>query len=364
MKNFFRISDWKDTHLILVFTGFFIWINYYQVNEFEFFLKTFTFLVISTLLMGCFGYYINDLFDIQKDKKVGKNNFAAIHKPIFRILIPFILLFLIYASWYILNKQQTILCLLISEVGLFLLYSLPKIRLKEIPILSVVIDSLYAYTLWGVFNLFLVANITVDEFEITQIIYLIWLFILGARGVLSHHIFDYQKDIKSKTRTSATRFGLNNIRAIKTVILFPIELILLIAFLFFINKYLILIFLLYVALTFFNSYINKTRTFRINLLSFVDKFYYVCLPNVALIFLIFVNPKFLFFAPFFILFFFGRVKDFVLDIYSWIFRVGSLVVNYSLYFTFLLVGKDLKKRVKTKNKYKQSSSEFKKVEPK
>lgn len=373
MKKIFRISEWKDTHLLLIYTCFFLWINYFERFNFELFILDFTFLVTITLLLGSFGYYINDVFDVKQDEKVNKKNFAAKHSKITRIIIPLTLIVFTFLSWHFLNKQQIILYVLLLEIGLFFIYSLPQIRFKEKPILSIVIDALYAYVIWGVINYLLVQSWRGGtDFKLVSpfILYILWLFFIGMRGILSHHVTDYQNDLRTKTKTFATYYGLDKTIILQKLIFAPIELLLFFVFLFIIYQPLAYIYFLYILLSLLyyrkeiiNDFYLKQELNLISIL--IDKFYYSWLPISSLILLSTINIQYLLFSIAFAILYIKQIKSFFTDLYKllyrWIFIAGSFIVNYSLYYSFLLVGIDLKKRAALKASKKKIAIDEKKI---
>lgn len=361
MKKIFRISEWKNTHLLLLLTGIVIWSSYYETT-FTAFAHIFFYLFFTALFLGSFAYYINDFFDIEKDTIAGKSNYAAKHTPFLRLIIIFSLVFLPLLIWYLLNQNTSVLFLIVIEISLLFIYSVSGIRIKERPILSVITDALYAYVIPGMVIICMYIN-SISLFNISHFIYLLWLFLIGIRGILSHHISDYYNDLRSATTTSATRYGINNIVMLQKFIVPPIELIVFIVFLFNIYKPILLVYILYLILTFlntnnrktiFNKYFLKPEVRLINLI--LDNFYYLWLPFLFLTLLSISNTQYLLVIPFFLVFFFERMKGFFSNVhsllYEWIYRVGSFIVNYSLYYSFLIVGIDLKKRAKLKAKEK------------
>lgn len=362
MKRVFRISEWKNAHLLILLTGLFIWSFYYQV-EFDRFIHNLLYLFITALLLGSFGYYLNDTFDIRKDALVRKTNFASEHPPLLRLMILFLLPFLSFWAWYWLCKHETVLYLLIIEVILLILYSIPGIRIKERPVLSVLTDSIYAYVVSGMVIVTLSIN-TINLFNYIHLIYLLWLFTVGMRGILSHHVLDYYNDIRSGTTTSATRYGLQTIIIVQKMIIPPVEFILFILFLFNSYKPLIIVYTVYLVLLFLNrnnykkirnEYYLKAEAHIIKMV--LDNFYYTWLPVTFITLLCISDIQYVWIVPFFIALFFKKVKTFFLDIYDllyeWVFIAGSFIVNYSLYYSFLIIGIDLKKRAELRAKAKQ-----------
>lgn len=358
LKNVFRISEWKNSHLLLILTGFIIFSLINSV-EFNLFIKNISYLFITALFVGSYGYYINDVFDVEADLKVGKRNFASKHSSIQRLLIIFFLLFSTFICWYLISKNNTVLYLLIFESLILFLYAAPKIRIKERVYLSLIFDSFYAFVVWGIIILVL----TKTDFAISSFIYLSWLFLFGLRGILAHHIADYHNDLQSNTTTTATRFGIDKVQVFQKFVIPPIELMLFLILLFFIDKIYILFYIAYLLISFKNGEIFpkydrirylKTET---NLLAkFTENFYFGWLPLITLVTLVFIDFWYGFVSVIFVLLFFKQFQQvynsiikIVTPFYYLIFGISSYIVNHSLYYFFLLFRIDLKERA-AKNK--------------
>lgn len=360
MKSF-RINDWKDTHLLFVTLCSFIWLFYYEETNF---IKHLLFLVLSSISMASLGYYINDIFDIQKDDLVGKFNFASKHSKTKQVFICIILIAIAILSWYVMESNNTdILILLILELFLFFIYSFPLLRWKEYPFFSVVIDASYAYVIGGSITLLLLMPLKA-KFIFIHYIYFVWLFVIGLRGIISHHIKDYQNDIRSNTRTTATKYGVDKVSLIQKFILPPIELGLFCVFLFMLYKPTLIYYSIYLFFHLTNSkryLLFASKTIRHHLLEIsnilLDNFYYIWLPPFFLTMLIIKDIWYSFIGILYVILFYKRIQEFTINIYYIIlqpiyncfFSIGSFIVNHALYYAFLIFGINLKEKNKHKN---------------
>lgn len=361
-NNLFKVSNWKDYHLLLLLTNFLLWSNFYQSDE-NFIWYNLLFLFILSVITASLGYYINDVFDIKKDQLSNKTNIASSHSITKRLVIIVSLIGSIYLVWYLFSSQFSILLILILEISSFFLYSIPFIRLKEKPIISVLIDAFYAFIAVGLITLILFKI----DFELIHRFYLVWLFLIGVRGILSHHIKDFQNDLKSHTKTTVVQYGETNVKRIISYFVLPLELMFFTLFIYNINIYLFLFFIIYSFFILFKNircstppnYVRKYHD--LNLISpKVDDFYLSYTPFIILVQLLLVDYLFGLLIMFFLLFFFKRAKeigwfvrfiwnflvDKLLKFYAFCRRWIGLIVNYALYYFCLLFGVNLKERRK------------------
>jgi 4-hydroxybenzoate polyprenyltransferase len=97
------------------------------------------------------------------------------------------------------------------------------------PYVGVVTDSLYAHLIPGLIVLFAINSGFQHKPFIA--VYAIWLFLMGVRNIMSHHLVDYYNDLESETVTSATRYGKNKVKKIMNFIISPLEVFFFIFFL-------------------------------------------------------------------------------------------------------------------------------------
>lgn len=359
LNKVFRLAEWKNSHLLLIVIGYVFFSLQNHLNSGSFY-KNFIYLFISALFVGSYGYYINDLFDIDQDEKVGKKNFASKHSPLLRFFIVFFLLLATCIFWFLMNRNLTILFLLITEILLLFLYAVPKIRIKERVWLSIVFDSMYAYVIWG----FIVLKLTETDFGFTYFCYLFWLFLFGLRGILTHQISDFTNDLITHTTTTATQFGVEKVQVFQKFIIPPIELIFFFFFLFAIHPLFNLLYGLYLVISIQNGELfpkwdrnRYLKTEKDLVAKFTENFYFSWLPFFAAIALVSVDLRYIYFVIGFVLLFANQflnvlssLSKFVTPIYYYSFGLASYFVNHTLYYSCLIFGIDLKERASKRKK--------------
>lgn len=371
-KNIFRISEWGNTHLIVIVSCYYLFSGVSNIS-WSAFLNHLFFLFFITLTLGSFGFYLNDVYDVEQDQLVEKKNFALNHSISVRLVLLTSLLSSAFIIWYILSGSKPILFVIIVESLLLFCYSVPFIRLKEKRVFNVMTDALYAFVLPGIVIVFLTIH-TVHILSLQTYLFLSWLFIMGLRSILNHHIEDWKNDKISKTKTAVFYIGLSKVQFIVKLILPPIEFIFLCSFLWLINWVLLLSYLAFVV------YVVLREAFVIRYLqagmikpilnisnSIFNEFYVKWLPLLAFLVLIEQSWKYLFVYLIHLIIFFSVTKNFKYDfkfiynklikifyyhilrfIYFKIRNILSIIVNYSLYYIFLIVGINLKERAAKK----------------
>lgn len=198
------------------------------------------FSLMTILGIAGFGYWANDYSDREEDRAAGKPN-ALIDMP--KIQAFGILLFLLIAAilpWVIyFPVTQWTGILLATEFLLFILYSAPPFRFKERGILGPIADALYAHV-----NPALLAAVTFNELAIFPTANLeYWLialclfqFGLGMRNILLHQLKDYENDLTSGAKTWVVKIGKESGRKILRNVFLPLEIVALIAFMWFTNQ--------------------------------------------------------------------------------------------------------------------------------
>jgi 4-hydroxybenzoate polyprenyltransferase len=157
---------------------------------------------LSYLGMASFGYWINDCFDIEQDRKANKPNMTAQYSVVERFKVSIYLLALALLPWLFsyTNYNYFLWVLLFLQIGILLVYSIPPIRFKEKAYFNLVIDAAYAYLFpvaitWiacGSPSLLLWQKISLFAFLLT----------LGSRNYLLHLFLDKRNDLKA---------GINNL---------------------------------------------------------------------------------------------------------------------------------------------------------
>jgi 4-hydroxybenzoate polyprenyltransferase len=175
-----------------------------------------------------FGYFLNDLCDIEADRAARKRNVASgLSLPV-RAAVLTGLLALIGAPWLWLPKTGPILLLVGLELALFVAYAVPPIRLKARGAPALVADALYAHTvpmLLTVLTFAALAGHVGHAWELWLVAG--WSFLTGFRGILLHQVDDLRADQEAGIKTAITPG--TRPRAVSCVLRFvlPIEAVLL-----------------------------------------------------------------------------------------------------------------------------------------
>lgn len=275
---------------------------------------------LTTILgIAGFGYFINDLTDIEKDSLIGKENAVAALSNTKRISLLLFLLFMAVAPWFYFPINWLNASLLLLEFLFFILYSFPPFRLKERGFAGILTDALYAHA-----NPALLAAITFslmvnkDNFDIQNLLIalVVWQFILGIRNIMLHQLKDFENDQQSGTKTFVRKIGLDKSEWWFKHFIVPLEVLSFLFFVVSINEYVpffILAYLLYIPFVFFRVWFLWKRSMpknlerRLNL--FLDDFYVEWIPLLVLGFLYFHSPMFLILGIAHILVFKSGVSD-------------------------------------------------------
>ncbi len=203
--KFVKIIRWNDygpeklPHLLCI--AFYIAIAKGIYNS-EFIGDTLIFAVFA-IVSSIYGYLINDLGDIDIDRKHGKTN--AFHSTTYStaVLIMVGILFIDSVLAFSFLDRPFFLWLWILWILLSTFYSLPPFRFKERGPMGIVIPALAQQTLpvLIVFSIY-------DYFKWIEIlILLLFPTTKGFSLILRHQFYDFEKDFKTNTRTLAVNRG-------------------------------------------------------------------------------------------------------------------------------------------------------------
>jgi tetratricopeptide (TPR) repeat protein/4-hydroxybenzoate polyprenyltransferase/2-polyprenyl-3-methyl-5-hydroxy-6-metoxy-1,4-benzoquinol methylase len=185
--------------------------------------------LLSISSVAAYGYIVNDIFDIEVDRKAGKSNAMAQFLPWQRFL--FCLLFVATGfALPILMKFGTLAIILLAINYLLpTLYSAPPLRLKERGIWGILSDAAGAHLVPTLFvaATFLHLSTAPQPNALTfSVIAAAWAFFAGVRGILLHQLWDRDNDINSGISTFVTQFQPESVRLWINRLVFPYEIIL------------------------------------------------------------------------------------------------------------------------------------------
>lgn len=179
----------------------------------------------AAILVLVFGFYfmcgflINDFFDRPMDIKAGKIR-AVQELPrgiVFGIILTLILVILILL-WYLNSLFFTALYGFSFFLGT--LYSAPPVRFKERGFVGIIINALTEKML-PVLAIFVFFN----HFGIDTLIFVITTFLLQTIEIMTHQLYDYEADLKTRTRTFAIDIGKERALHMFSSIVVPLSLV-------------------------------------------------------------------------------------------------------------------------------------------
>ena len=208
MSNLFRINDWLFTKLFFNFS-FLLSVFYFTRPSFESILETIALTTTYILSIGAFGYFVNDWFDSKTDRLSGKSNMTyRLSFPIKLLLSIFLVSVGVFPFYLVASEISVYFYLLVLQVVLLFVYSAPFIRLKS-NILGLFADALFSFVLPALISLSIAFRyVEVSLLKNHSVIALVvWLFLIGLRGILVHQYKDYENDLLSRTKTFTIQFG-------------------------------------------------------------------------------------------------------------------------------------------------------------
>lgn len=302
----------------LIFSSIYVTIVLYDIipNDIVIYLLL---AIVAALGIAGIGYLLNDWKDYDDDLKNNKSN-------LFLKLNKFQALALIISAistailpWLYLPFTQISLVLLILELLLFVLYALPPFRWKERGILGIICDSLYAQLIPCIFAVYTFAYLGKVSYSISalNVIYILWLFVVGVRNIIIHQIYDYHNDIATDNRTFVVTKGLQPIIKFYLQFGFIAEIILFLYLLIHIpctHHVLIIIYFAYLSIIMFiNRKTVKEDIFGFIHKRFLNEFYEIFLPLILVLIFTYYNINFYKIMIFNILLFMPIYKNYILS---------------------------------------------------
>ena len=179
--------------------------------------------VLIVCAIGNYGYALNDLFDMEEDRKTGRPNFAASMGRSRAVpVIAASALLALGLAWIAAGPAG--LGLTVAELMLPLAYSVPPIRIKERKWLGVASDGLAAHVYPAALALMTVAHL--DAAHPSKLVVgcvLAWSAAAGLRGILSHQLRSADLDAKGGLRTVVHDIGRKRLERFLVFGLMPIE---------------------------------------------------------------------------------------------------------------------------------------------
>jgi len=195
-------------------------------------------LTVATIFcLAAYGHVVNDLSDLESDRRAGKPNSLERLSPAARIWVCALVAVVGLSALFVLPGAAA--AVLMADYVLATAYSLRPVRLKERGVLGALTDATAVHALPTLYVVFLFAGAgpRPPATAALAIVAPLWAFLLGLRGITSHQVWDYDNDLRSDTRTLVTRVGSDRARSVIRWILFPAEIVAFLAVLAIVGPY-------------------------------------------------------------------------------------------------------------------------------
>lgn len=363
-----RFDDWRFSFIPQIFGLVYFWLFLYGYELNFATLKIVVFSFITSLGFASLGYLINELFDQKSDALAGKKN-QILNASVGQKLIFFtISIGLTFSPWFVLPNNSITWTLISLQLVFYLLYNSPPFRLKNHSFWSVFLDASYAYLIP-----FLLScntySLGAKSSKLSLGILLLFasiLFILGIKNIFIHLIDDHFFDKQHGRLSLPNILGVNRSKVF-LVTLSSLEYILLMAFSILISfrSLLFLCLLFIVSYSLYKTLIRLKNDDKYFILdsSFClssNTIYQIYFPLICLLILCIDSPLWSVLVPLHLLtltprVYVNRLKDLLTFYFLLIIKVAynftrsllSKIINYSIYFLFLLAGVNLKKEQKS-----------------
>ena len=365
--NLTRAKDWRLSFIPLIFGNLYLWLILFKIS-FDFKILWILFLSLTTSFgFAALGYFINEFFDKEDDFIAGKINKLQILDAYKQIILFVCILLFTFIPWAFLPFNKISIVLITIQVLLFIIYASYPFRLKINKYLSGIIDSMYAYTiplLLSYYTFYLVSRS--DSFNpLILFTYSLLLLITGYRNITIHYINDIFKDKRVGLVTLPRHIGVKKTDSLLKICLL-LEAIILFVFIMLIGQnytgfYLLLFPFAYKLYKGFSQYlILKNKYIVTNFIRHIpDAYFQYYFPISILLLLIISNIRWAILLPIHLILFVPNFRFqplislwhrihfrlyFNYIYYSYIRKIISWIINYSIFFLFLLFKVDLKKR--------------------
>lgn len=290
-------------------------------------------LIISLIPGAAYVSILNDLTDIEDDKKAGKSNNFINNSTLkgYILLGICLLLGLIVCSF--LDKYS--LTFYLSAWIVFTLYSLPPIRLKNRGFLGVIADASGANMFPQLFAVALLSKWMNKQIDFTWLsIVGIWSLFWGIRVIIWHQLIDRKNDLKSSVKTFVQQVDLQTVIKLCERLTFPLEITAFIGILVYTNNFLSLFFIVLYAFCEWLRYIFWQTEVSIISISndyrlVMDEYYNVFFPiSFILLLVVILSPVFFIILLIYLIFFPSRIYQTIREIHKLITTIKQTIIDY------------------------------------
>ncbi len=224
-------------------------------------------LLASMFFVAAYGHVINDIFDIEVDRRADKPNRMAVLSISQRLLLCISLAVAGLVPWLLTGFSTQSALLLAGIYTLLTIYSAPPLRLKERGFWGVMTDAAAVHavpTLFIATVLSQITNLPQPESVTLATVATLWAALVGIRGIVLHQIWDRENDVASGVNTLVVRIGIEPARSWLSFLIFPCEILLLGLLMFVISQFappLGGVFAVYIILRGINTHLTSPPVF-------------------------------------------------------------------------------------------------------
>jgi 4-hydroxybenzoate polyprenyltransferase len=218
-----RAENWWGSKLPPLFGVAFAEILLLEMPPGEAFLLLVCVLVVTGGSTGAYGHVVNDAFDVEVDRRIGKANRMRKFDPAVRAALIVGFALIACAPAFLLPYPPVTTALVGIELLLPALYSIPPVRLKDRGVLGVAADAAGAH----VVPTLIVITAFAGGWPAAQLPFVaaaaVWSAGLGLRGILWHQRLDRDDDLEAGAKTLATAADPRVINAVLSRGVYPLE---------------------------------------------------------------------------------------------------------------------------------------------
>jgi 4-hydroxybenzoate polyprenyltransferase len=164
--------------------------------------------LFSIACVAIYGHIVNDVYDVEADRRAGKANSMAEASPARRLLLATTFVLAGFLPALVADYTLPVVLLLAFNYLLPTIYSIPITRLKEKGLLGIACDAMGAHVTPTLIALALfgasASGAPARQAGFAALATL-WAAVLGLKGILHHQIADRDNDLRSGIVTFATR---------------------------------------------------------------------------------------------------------------------------------------------------------------
>ncbi len=183
-------------------------------------------LLVSACCIAAYGHVLNDICDVEADRRAGKTNAMARLTRTRRVALCLGLAAAGLTPWLFTGLDRAGALLLACLYALPVIYNMPPVRLKEHGFWGVLADAAQAHAIPTLFTVTLFAHLALAPARYTAAfgtLAVAWATCRGLRDILRHQLWDRENDVRSGVTTFAARTEPERIRLLVNRGLFPGE---------------------------------------------------------------------------------------------------------------------------------------------